>query len=217
MKKIVCLSDTHGFHDSVVVPNGDILIHCGDFSKHGELVDTIQFLKWYENHPHQFKYLIAGNHDWLPYREPKLFQELLVEHAPSVRYLEDDYCDDSGLIIYGSPWTPEYHGWAFMKNEQQMQGIRESMPEYADIVAVHGPPRGVLDKVIRGFERVGCRFLWRQLTKIRPKLVLFGHIHEGRGHITKEGIDFYNCSVVGLYYKVEYEPYVIEMKEEKDE
>jgi len=30
--KIVALSDTHGMHHSVEVPDGDVLIHAGDWS-----------------------------------------------------------------------------------------------------------------------------------------------------------------------------------------
>lgn len=35
--KVVCISDTHGTHASVQVPDGDILIHAGDFTKVGWL------------------------------------------------------------------------------------------------------------------------------------------------------------------------------------
>lgn len=33
--KLVCLSDTHGLHAPVQVPDGDILIHAGDVSDRG--------------------------------------------------------------------------------------------------------------------------------------------------------------------------------------
>lgn len=34
--RIVVLSDTHTKHDKIEVPDGDILIHAGDFSFHGK-------------------------------------------------------------------------------------------------------------------------------------------------------------------------------------
>lgn len=31
--KFVCISDTHGYN--IPLPPGDVLIHCGDFTKNG--------------------------------------------------------------------------------------------------------------------------------------------------------------------------------------
>lgn len=33
--RIVCISDTHGLHRKLVLPEADILIHAGDFMIHG--------------------------------------------------------------------------------------------------------------------------------------------------------------------------------------
>jgi len=33
--RIVCLADTHGFHDRLAVPDGDILVHAGDVTARG--------------------------------------------------------------------------------------------------------------------------------------------------------------------------------------
>jgi len=34
--KIVCVSDTHGFHNALKLPQGDMIIHAGDITKRGE-------------------------------------------------------------------------------------------------------------------------------------------------------------------------------------
>ena len=34
--RIVALSDTHGQHGHIAVPPGDVLIHAGDLTLHGE-------------------------------------------------------------------------------------------------------------------------------------------------------------------------------------
>jgi len=34
--RIVCISDTHGQHAKLSVPDGDILIHAGDFMAFGD-------------------------------------------------------------------------------------------------------------------------------------------------------------------------------------
>lgn len=36
MVRIVAVSDTHNHHRSLQVPDGDILIHAGDFTIHGQ-------------------------------------------------------------------------------------------------------------------------------------------------------------------------------------
>ena len=37
MPTVVALGDTHGEHDGILVPPGDILIHVGDLTRLGEL------------------------------------------------------------------------------------------------------------------------------------------------------------------------------------
>ena len=44
----------------------------------------------------------------------------------------------------------------------------------------HGPPEGILDKTTRN-ESVGCAHLHKAVTRSRPRLHCFGHIHEGWG------------------------------------
>ena len=34
--RIVCISDTHGKHAKVRLPDGDVLIHAGDFMTYGD-------------------------------------------------------------------------------------------------------------------------------------------------------------------------------------
>lgn len=44
----------------------------------------------------------------------------------------------------------------------------------------HGPPFGVFDRTNRD-EHVGCESLASKLPELRPRLHVFGHIHEGHG------------------------------------
>ncbi|KAG8970286.1 hypothetical protein FRC05_000660 [Tulasnella sp. 425] len=44
----------------------------------------------------------------------------------------------------------------------------------------HGPPHGIHDETLRG-ELVGCPTLLAYLARLRPRLHVFGHIHEARG------------------------------------
>lgn len=63
-KRIVILSDTHSLHDRLgPIPEGDILIHAGDFSNVGSLGDCEGFGQFLASLPHPHKVVIAGNHD----------------------------------------------------------------------------------------------------------------------------------------------------------
>lgn len=63
--RVVCMSDTHSLTQFIKfdIPNGDIFIHAGDFTKCGSLQEVIDFNKWIGNLPHKYKIVIAGNHE----------------------------------------------------------------------------------------------------------------------------------------------------------
>ena len=63
MAKIAVISDTHGQHMGLALPDADILVHCGDFSNHGTYLDAVKFVNWLGAQPHKHKIFIAGNHD----------------------------------------------------------------------------------------------------------------------------------------------------------
>ena len=44
--RLVCISDTHGRHQGVVVPPGDVLLHSGDFSDIGAQKQVESFRDW---------------------------------------------------------------------------------------------------------------------------------------------------------------------------
>jgi DNA invertase Pin-like site-specific DNA recombinase len=63
--RLVLLSDTHEFHREVEVPDGDILIHAGDFTMFSKNVSAIaDFNTWLGELPHRHKILIFGNHEF---------------------------------------------------------------------------------------------------------------------------------------------------------
>ncbi|XP_055841434.1 UPF0046 protein C25E10.12 [Episyrphus balteatus] len=63
--RIVCMSDTHSLTPYIKfdIPDGDIFIHAGDFTKCGQLEEVIEFNNWIGNLPHKHKIVIAGNHE----------------------------------------------------------------------------------------------------------------------------------------------------------
>jgi len=197
--KFVFISDTHSLHEQVDLPEGDVLVHAGDFSMRGTLPEVSAFLDWLERQPHRYKVLVAGNHDFLAEREPGVFRALLPE---SVIYLENSGVEIEGLRLWGSPITPWFFDWAF--NRHRGADIRpywEAIPSGTDVLITHGPPYGILDEVLRDPRPVGCRDLLRRIEEIRPRVHVFGHIHEGYGQLERDGTRFINAASVDVRYK----------------
>ncbi|PSN41933.1 Metallophosphoesterase domain-containing protein 1 [Blattella germanica] len=63
--RIVCMSDTHSMtpHIRFDVPEGDVFIHAGDFTRCGRQEEVIEFNTWIGTLPHKYKIVIAGNHE----------------------------------------------------------------------------------------------------------------------------------------------------------
>jgi len=61
---------------------------------------------------------------------------------------------------------------------------------------------------------VGCLALYNKVLQIKPKLHVFGHIHEGYGVKEHEGITFVNASSATIGYSLTNKP--IEIKYTKE-
>lgn len=174
---VVAMADTHGFHDKLVVPDGDVLVHAGDLSEMGTRPQLERVRDWLRGLPHEHKVVIAGNHDFLFQDDPEVARALFSEFI----YLEDAGATVAGLRVWGSPWQPWFHSWAF--NLHRGPPIDEKwrlIPEGLDLLVTHGPPAGYGDRCFDGRE-VGCADLLRHLHRAKPRFHLFGHIHEARG------------------------------------
>ncbi len=188
--RIVCISDTHSYHQRTEVPDGDILLHAGDITRFGKLADVESFDRWLGTLPHKHKIVICGNHDFCFQEEPAKARSSLT----SAIYLEDESVEIEGLKIYGSPWQPWYGGWAF--NVERGPALAEKwarIPDDTQILITHGPPEGILDRTFRG-EVVGDRELFDRVKVVKPRLHVFGHIHEAAGRMEIDGTTFINAS-----------------------
>ncbi len=177
---IVCISDTHGMHESIELPEGDMIIHAGDFSTRGGLQEVERFLTWYNSLSYIYKILIAGNHDLLFEDYPLLKAQLLRVYSDII-YLENEEATVEGIKIYGSPVQPRFHDWAF--NVDRGTPIKEfwnRIPENTDILITHGPPYGYGD-FIPYHGNIGCEDLLNTVLYNKPKYHIFGHIHESYG------------------------------------
>lgn len=203
---LVCLSDTHNLHDRLVVPEGDVLLHAGDFTARGTAREVAAFGAFLARQPHRHKVVVAGNHDFLFQEEPGRARALLGD----VIYLEDELARVGGLTVWGSPWQPWFHDWAF--NLPRGAALAEKwarVPEGVDVLVTHGPPHGLFDRTAAG-ERVGCEDLTRALVRIRPRLHLFGHIHEAYGAAHVDGTLAINACNCDLRYRAVNPPVVVD-------
>lgn len=210
MPTIVAISDTHTKHWGMEIPEGDILIHAGDFSNRGSLAEAQDFLHWYGSLPHPRKILVAGNHDFAAEKEERAF---LYGIPAVVTYLNEFgvYLPEHDLNIWGSPVQPEFCNWAF--NRRRGPEIVEHwarIPEDTDILVTHGPPHGILD-MTRQYVQAGCEDLLEAVRRVKPKVHIFGHIHEGYGMREIDGTVFVNASQLDERYCHTNKPVVFEL------
>lgn len=129
--RLVVISDTHGHHDGLtkMLPAGDILIHCGDFTNKGSLDGVHSFLRWISSlSNYTEKIVIDGNHD-RNLQNPSsihlvnLFRQL---GDPSVVLLQDEcIITKDGLSIYGASWKSCEENGAIWNNVQSaLQQLR---------------------------------------------------------------------------------------------
>lgn len=188
--RFVCISDTHTLHDNITIPDGDVLIHAGDFTHIGELNDIKRFNEFLGRMPHKYKIVIAGNHDFSFQNSPEEARALLTNCI----YLEDSEITIENIRIYGTPWHPAFDNWAFgLPRGQVLKEKWDLIPQGIDILITHSPPSGILDKGFYG--SWGCDDLTAAVQLIKPKYHIFGHTHLGYGTTTIEGITFINASI----------------------
>ena len=200
--KIVCISDTHRQHGLLDIPDADMLIHAGDFSDWGAINDVIDFGDWLKYLPHKHKIVVAGNHDTCFESKPEMSKAAL---RGSCIYLNSDVVEIEGFKIYGTPYTPRFAGafqLGYGAGEDDSAFWKTIVPDGIDILITHGPPFGILDSVADwedGLEarHCGSQGLLERVIKVKPKLHVFGHIHESYGFI-KQRYGIFMCSI-GYY------------------
>lgn len=239
--RFVCVSDTHGAHRRLgALPPGDVLVHAGDFTRHGAVAEVAECARWLAQQPHAVKVAVPGNHDWAldrgglrALRESdykrywKLFGEEDPEHVvaaasaafvdvPGLVLLHDAGVTlAGGLTVWGSAWTPRFFDWAFNleRGGREIRDAWAKIPEGADVVVTHGPAAWHGDYVPRVRGNVGCEDLYAALVvRVRPRVAVAGHIHEGHG-VTREGpTTFVNASTCDVRYRPVQPPVVFDLE-----
>lgn len=194
--KIWHISDTHNYHELLKIPKDiDIAILSGDISNDYNIFknepETLNTLYWYGNLDIKYKILISGNHDTYAFKNTTKFKEWCKYY--NIIYLEDESITIEGINIYGSPWSPRFGDWHFMKARFKMERVWKYIPDNTDILVTHTPPKGILDlseDYNRKLERCGCSALMKRILKLNLKYHLFGHIHNNK--------DIINAGIIKL-------------------
>jgi predicted phosphohydrolase len=175
--RLVCVADTHLFTDDLRVPDGDVLVHAGDLCRGGDREELESAAAWLASLPHRHKIVVAGNHDWGFATDPAMARAVF---SP-FHYLQDSEVTIEGIRFYGSPWQPEFNDWAFnLPRGEPLAAVWRNIPHGLDVLITHGPPEGFGDRfTLEG--RSGCADLLARVREVKPRLHMFGHIHQDGG------------------------------------
>jgi Icc-related predicted phosphoesterase len=198
--KILHLSDTHGKHRELTdMPLADVLVHSGDFTLSGGDMEALDFIEWLCDLPYKHKIFIAGNHD-------DCMLDATLEGLPDdVHYLCDRGITIDGISFYGTPMFVTFEGEDLKELEQY-----EQIPDKIDILITHRPPLGILDSIDDNLH-YGSSVLLDKVTKIKPKMHLFGHVHAAYGTMNWKGITFSNAGLTDWKYNIRYTPRIMEI------
>ena len=174
----------------------DVVIHSGDCSNPRDPYRNEQevraFIAWYRDVPVKHKIYVAGNHDTSIEKRlvtPGDFAEA------GIIYLENAATIIDGVKFWGSPHTPTFGNWAFMKARDKISRVWDTIPEDTDVLIVHGPPKGIRDcsyDRLGNLEFCGCSALMKKCFKMpQLKFVLFGHIHDMDG-VNNQGVSYFS-------------------------
>jgi len=204
--RVVAISDTHGYHDGLVIPPCDLLIHAGDASWMGRVDELVPFIRWLGEQRAETKVFVPGNHDW---GFDNIDRDLLLEECKEsgVTCLIHEDVMVRGVRIFGTPYQPNFGVWAFNRDDAWREGANTIIPE-CDILVSHAPPQGILDEV-PGKGSVGDIHLRTTAIDVGAKYHIFGHIHEGYGVLAQNGVTYVNASICTAGYNPKNTPILL--------
>ncbi len=183
--EVLVISDIHGsdwgvrqIHSWIDELAPDLLIACGDITHFG----PVSFARDLLEDLSVRTLAVPGNCD--PVAITELFDELGVNlHKKKVRIQNETF-----IGFGGSNPTP--FDTLFEVPDQTISEHLSEVMEPDSILVTHAPPFGILDAAGPS-EHVGSRAVRKVIDDFKPKLALFGHIHEARG-VEKNETTFVN-------------------------
>ena len=184
--KITHISDTHGYHNTVTLQGGDILIHSGDILDFEKKVPIDQIVEWFEKTPYEYKIIVLGNHD----------EQLLNYKLPEdIILLQNSFVEIRDITFYGLTGTLREFDTRYRFGELSDSEIQNELKDKeCDILITHGPPKDILDNKLG--RSVGSNSLLEYVKIYKPRYHLFGHAHHSKGTFSNSDTTFSNASIV---------------------
>lgn len=182
---VTVIADTHGLHEQLELPCGDMLVHAGDFTEFGDRADEETFVRWFSDQSYEHKIVIYGNHEiGFDQQRRMRFREDCFQRGITV--MSNERQDVGGLTICAlgfpvnqlQPGTDRYNG----------------LTDDVDVLISHVPPKGILDESIDG-SNYGDTLLRQALRRSSPDLHLFGHVHASYGRVEQQGTTYINAAL----------------------
>ena len=200
--RLVFISDTHGRHDEITLPEGDVLFHLGDACHKGNMDEMRSFVEWLKkNSGHKERIVIDGNHDRdIVTSEEQTKRDFMAEYTGVARVLKNEVVEVAGgrLSVLGITWdatASEDLSEATRNIQAWSDSYSEGKQKKVDLVLSHLPPyvqgggsawrygSGVLSHFVKDTIKPHC-------------LHCNGHFHYARGvaHDHDNNITMLNCA-----------------------
>src|ERR1043166_6675558 len=139
-----CISDLHGSYPKLC--GGDLLIVAGDLTAQNLKEQYFEFFAWLDKQEYERIIVVAGNHDGLFLRREYI--NSFLSGTSRIDYLCDSGAQVEDFKVWGSPWTPTFYNWYFMRDRgEEIKAKWDLIPDDTDILVTHGPPMGIQDEV----------------------------------------------------------------------
>jgi hypothetical protein len=224
--KVIAISDQHGTWPTI--PPCDLLIVAGDqcIDNFGGLTARAfpdrqwtwfkdKWLPWRYRQPAKGCVVTWGNHDYCGHLH-QYFHDVNKDEGKWTTVV----CDravralaPTDLTIYMTPWSNQFMDWAFMQDPAKLAAVYEQIPASVDILVSHQPPKGCGDQyhdlATGKVEHLGSVELRAAIERVKPKVVVCGHIHMGYGAYAIGDTKVFNVSVVNEAYQLTNPPTVV--------
>lgn len=179
--------------DDFLLPRADLLLHCGDFAASGSRKTQRlaarrldEFLARQTHIPE--KIVIKGNHD------PESPAKVLFPHSKALYVKRPSTLTVNGVSFAIEPYLRRTSFSGVQRKTASSPYAAPILPA-CDVLVSHEPPKGVLDLTYHGFS-AGSLHLRKMVERaeVKPRLWLCGHIHEGRGVMSRR---FHRSEFVG--------------------
>lgn len=163
----------------------------------GSSGEAEDFMHWFCELDYRYKVFICGNHDCCMYRAT------VSGLAEQVYLLNNRGVEIEGVTFYGVPlFVPDC-----------VSGVQDQyerdIPSGTDVLITHWPPYGILDYADK--INYGSRTLLKRVLEIKPRLHLFGHIHQQYGLRKDRSTCYSNAAIMDELYQTLHAPRLLEI------